>query len=845
MKIALPELSLVALVGVSGSGKSSFAARHFLPTEVLSSDFCRGLVSDNENDQTVTNAAFDVLHFIAGKRLEAGKLTVVDATNVQPEARKSLVALAKQHHTLAVAIVLDVPDSVCAARNASRPDRDFGAHVLRNQRSQLRRSMKGLRREGFHKVFFLNGVDEIDTATIERQPLWNDRRSDHGPFDIIGDIHGCFDELRDLLDKLGYEVAPDGTGAHHPDGRRAFFVGDLVDRGPATPAVLRLAMGMVDAGDALCIPGNHENKLLRALRGRNVTVSHGLAESLAQLAVEPPEFTKQVEEFIDGLVSHLVLDDGKLVVAHAGLRADMHGRTSGAVRSFALYGDTTGETDEFGLPVRYPWAEDYRGDAMVVYGHTPVPDATWLNRTICIDTGCVFGGQLTALRYPERELVAVDAHQMYWEPARPLERATEDATRESTDLDLDDVIGKRIISTGLNQTVTIREENAIAALEVMSRFAADPRWLVYLPPTMAPTATTDREGLLEHPAEAFASFRRDGVTRVVCEEKHMGSRAVVVVCRDAEVAARRFGVPDSDGAGTIVTRTGRPFFNDETTEHALLNNVRAAITQADLWETLATDWLVIDAELLPWSAKAEELLRRQYASVGAAATATLATEEATLAAALARGADVASLLTRMTERRVMAERFVDAYRRYCWPVESIDDLRLAPFQILAGEGKVHALTDHLWHLDALGRLAEIDPTTFRATATTTVDLDDEISEAAAIAWWEELTGKGGEGMVLKPVDVVHRGRKGLTQPGIKCRGPEYLRIIYGPEYTAEANLSRLRSRGLGHKRSLALREFALGIEALERFVAGEPLYRVHECVFGVLALESEPVDPRL
>ncbi len=845
MTIALPELSLVALVGVSGSGKSSFAVRHFLATEVLSSDFCRGLVSDNENDQTVTNAAFDVLHFITAKRLEAGKLTVVDATNVQPEARKSLVALAKRHHTLAVAIVLDVPDSVCAERNATRPDRDFGAHVLRNQRSQLRRSMKGLRREGFHKVFFLNGVEEIDTATIERQPLWNDRRNDHGPFDIIGDVHGCFDELRELLDKLGYEIAADGTGAHHPDGRRAFFVGDLVDRGPATPAVLRLAMGMVDAGNALCIPGNHENKLLRALRGRNVTVSHGLAESLAQLAAEPPELCKQVEEFIDGLVSHLVLDDGKLVVAHAGLRADMQGRASGAVRSFALYGDTTGETDEFGLPVRYPWAEDYRGDAMVVYGHTPVPEATWLNRTICIDTGCVFGGQLTALRYPERELVSVDAHATYWEPARPLASTSEDATREPTDLDLDDVIGKRIISTGLSQTVTIREENAIAALEVMSRFAADPRWLVYLPPTMAPTATTEREGLLEHPAEAFASFRRDGVARVVCEEKHMGSRAVVIVCRDAEVAARRFGVSDSGGAGTIVTRTGRPFFNDEATELALLDKVRAAITQTELWETLATDWLVLDAELLPWSAKAEELLRRQYASVGAAATATLAAEVATLEAALSRGADVTDLLGRTTDRRLMAERFVDAYRHYCWPVESIDDLRLAPFQILAGEGKVHALTDHLWHLDVLGRLAEIDPTTFRATATTTVDLDDETSEGAAIEWWEELTGRGGEGMVVKPVDVVHRGPKGLTQPGLKCRGPEYLRIIYGPEYTADANLSRLRSRGLGHKRSLALREFALGIEALERFVSGEPLYRVHECVFGVLALESEPVDPRL
>jgi len=846
MTIPIPELSLVVLVGVSGSGKSSFAARHFLPTEVLSSDFCRGLVSDDENDQAATPAAFDVLHYVAAKRLEVGRLTVVDATNVQPESRKPLVALAKKHHVLAVAIVLDVAESVCADRNAARPDRSFGAHVLRNQRRQLRRSMNNLRREGFHRVVFLHGVDEIDAATLERQPLWNDRRRDHGPFDIIGDVHGCFDELTTLLGDLGYQVASDRAGAHHPDGRRAFFVGDLVDRGPASPAVLRLVMGMLDNGDALCIPGNHEAKLLRALRGRNVTVSHGLAETLAQLAEEPPEFSTQVEKFIDGLVSHLVLDDGKLVVAHAGLRADMQGRASGAVRSFALYGDTTGETDEFGLPVRYPWAEDYRGDAMVVYGHTPVPDATWLNRTICIDTGCVFGGKLTALRYPERELVAVPAAHMYWEPARPLVAASPvDASREPTDLHLDDVVGKRIITTRLTQTVTIREENGMAALEVMSRFAADPRWLVYLPPTMSPTATTDREGLLEHPREAFAAFRRDGVSRVVCQEKHMGSRAIVVICRDPAVAARRFAVAASPGAGTIVTRTGRPFFNDQVQEVALLGKVRAAVAQLDLWEELASDWLVLDAELLPWSAKAEELLRRQYASVGAAATATLGAEVELLAAARDRGADVIELLARTEERRSMADRFVNAYRQYCWEVTSVDDLRLAPFQILAGEGKVHALTDHLWHLEVTGRLADVDPSTFRATASIVVDLDDGDSEAAATAWWEELTATGGEGMVVKPVDVVHRGAKGLTQPGIKCRGPEYLRIIYGPEYTAEANLVRLRERGLGHKRSLALREFALGIEALERFVAGEPLYRVHECVFGVLALESEPVDPRL
>jgi protein phosphatase len=848
--IKVPDLSLVVLVGVSGSGKSTFAARHFLPTEVISSDFCRGLVADNPNDQTATGDAFDVLSYIAGKRLAAGRLTVIDATSVQPAARTSLIELARQHHVLAVAIVLDLSEAACAARNAARPDRAFGRHVLRQQHTQLRRGLGGLRREGFHRVFVLRSEAEVDAATIEREPLWNDRRGDHGPFDIIGDVHGCYAELTELLGTLGYAVDADGASARHPEGRTVVFVGDLVDRGPATPAVLRLVMGMTAEGSGVSVAGNHEAKLVRALRGRNVSTGHGLARSLAQLAAEPPGFSEQVASFADRLLSHLVFDDEKLVVAHAGLPEAMHRRASAAVRAFALYGDTTGETDEYGLPVRYPWAQDYRGRAMVVYGHTPVPETTWVNGTICLDTGCVFGGRLTALRYPERELVSVRAREVYYEPARPLgavggASGDVDGGREPGELDIGDVTGKRIIETRLTgSTVTVREENAAAALEVMSRFAIDPRWLIYLPPTMSPADTSRADGLLEHPSEAFAGYRAAGVSEVICEEKHMGSRAIVIACASESVAGRRFGADDG-GCGVIYTRTGRAFFDDRSVERELTGRVTAAASAAGLWQELQTDWLALDCELLPWSAKAGELLRGQYAQVGAAATAALEAERPILAAAAARGVDVDDLLQRIAERAEAAAGFVAAYRRYCWPVETVDDLRLAPFQILAGEGSVHARRGHGWHLEVLGRLCDRDPAVLRRTQSVAVNLGDAASEDAAAAWWRDLTAAGGEGMVVKPAVSIHRGPKGLAQPGVKCRGPEYLRLIYGPEYSSEHNLARLRSRSVGHKRSLALREFALGIEALERFVAGEPLYRVHECVFGVLALESEPVDPRL
>ncbi|MGW8396259.1 polynucleotide kinase-phosphatase [Streptomyces lydicus] len=932
--LPVPDLSLVVLVGATGSGKSTFAARHFKPTEVLSSDFCRGLVSDDENDQSASGDAFDVLHFIAGKRLAAGRLTVVDATNVQSEARAQLVRLAREHDVLPVAIVLDVPEQVCAERNVARADRaGLPRRVIQRHQRELRRSLRHLEREGFRKVHVLRGQEEVEAARVVTERRFNDLRHLTGPFDIVGDIHGCRSELETLLDRLGYGLVRDALGrpvdAVHPEGRTAVFVGDLVDRGPDSPGVLRLVMGMVGAGHALCVPGNHENKLGRYLKGRKVQPTHGLAETIEQLDKEDEAFRAEVGAFIQGLVSHYVLDGGGLVVCHAGLPEKYHGRTSGRVRSFALYGDTTGETDEFGLPVRYPWAEDYRGRAAVVYGHTPTPRAGWLNNTICLDTGCVFGGAMTALRWPERELVDVPAERIWYEPAKPL--ATEaPGGADGRPLDLNDVAGRRIVETRHMGRLAVREENAAAALEVMSRFAIDPRLLPYLPPTMAPCATSTEEvggdgaegGYLEHPAEAFAGYRADGVREVVCEEKHMGSRAVVLVCRDEGAAAERFGVPKGV-SGALYTRTGRPFFDDPETTERILRRVRACVEEAGLWAELETDWLLLDAELMPWSLKATGLLRKQYAAVGAASGAAFPGVLGALEAAAARGVEVAPLLDRQRDRAADAAAFTAAYRRYCWRVGpgaadasgagqaadgavsggagavsgaagipggsedapgsagipgaaatsdaaaraglgELDGIRLAPFQILAVQGRSLAGLPHTEQLALIDRVIAAEgavasrdggpagggavdkPGLLATTRRIVVDTEDEASVAAGIRWWLELTGAGGEGMVVKPLQaLVRRGDGRLVQPGVKCRGREYLRIIYGPEYTRPENLRRLRVRHLGHKRSLALREYALGLEALDRLADGEPLWRVHEAVFGVLALESEPVDPRL
>ena len=509
MEIRIPKTALVLLVGASGSGKSSFAKKHFAQYETVSSDACRGIVSNDENNQAASNDAFELFYYIISMRLKKGLLTVADATNIQPDARKKLISIARSFHVLPVAIVFDMPQELCETRNQQRTDRNVPPHVIRRQLQDLKRSLKSIKKEGFKKLYTFRSEEEVNNVpAIVREKLYNDKAELHGPFDIIGDVHGCYEELIELLQKLGYiieEIADDGTNyglkVSHPENRTVIFLGDLIDRGPASLAVLKLVMSMVRSGTALCVPGNHDMKLHKKLTGKAVQEKHGLAETLRQLEGEPDAFKNDVKEFLYGLVSHYVLDSGKLVVAHAGLKEEMQGRGSGAVRSFCLYGETTGETDEFGLPVRYNWAAEYRGRAKVVYGHTPVPSAQWLNNTIDIDTGCVFGGSLTALRYPEEELVSVPAHTMYCEPVKPLEGAelssaavqavllpmNEEAvppvgsgtTQPSGDkaavrtgdsnntimslqqqdddvLDIEDVTGRRIVQTRLKHNILIR-----------------------------------------------------------------------------------------------------------------------------------------------------------------------------------------------------------------------------------------------------------------------------------------------------------------------------------------------------------------------------------------------------
>jgi protein phosphatase len=460
----------------------------------------------------------------------------------------------------------------------------------------------------------------------------------------------------------------------------------------------------------------------------------------------------------------------------------------------------------------------------------------------------VFGGKLTALRYPEKELVSIPAIATYCEPVRPLNYTTAAAIniqQEYDDiLDISDFSGKHIIPTRFGHNITIREENAIAALEVMSRFAVNPKWLIYLPPTMSPVETSKLEEYLEHPKEAFNYYIGVGVDKVVCEEKHMGSRTIVIVGKNEKAIQEAFGITD-EGIGIVYTRTGRSYFNDKTTEQAFLQRVNAALESSGFYEKFETDWVCLDTELMPWSAKAQSLLEKQYGAVGSAATHALASVMQTLQQSVIHNPEMAGLLNRYSTKQQQVEQYIKSYQQYCWPVNSLEDYKLAPFHILATAGKTWMHKDHEWHMEQIEIICNADLSIFRVTPFRVVHLQDEVSMQEAIDWWVSMTGKGGEGMVVKSSQFIHVNGTKMSQPAVKVRGKEYLRIIYGPEYTSPENLIRLKSRGLSSKRSLALREFALGIEGLERFTNKEPLRKTHECVFGVLSLESEPVDPRL
>ncbi len=844
MEIKLPELVIVALIGPSGSGKSHFAHQHFPAAEIISQDHFSQLTGYEGSDEGLHAATLELMYKTIEIRLQYRKSCVVDATLLSQKDRAELRRLARKYHVKLAALVFETPLDTCAERNMDR-GKGLSKADIRQQLHVMEQTIGVIKEEGIKTVYRI----APDTAPIvlRRFKAASDMRDVAGPFDIIGDVHGCREELLILLEQLGYVVThahrdQPRIGIHHPKGRRLIFVGDLCDRGPDSPGVLRLVMDAVSQGAAYCVPGNHDDKLLRKLNGNPVQLRHGLEKTMAQLEGASSEFLEEIQQFVQGMSSHLEFDGGNLVVAHAGIKAPMHGRSSAEIHSFCLYGETTGESDEFGLPVRQNWAGDYGGKALVVYGHTPIPEPLWQNNTVNIDTGCVFGGELTALRYPERTTVAVAARQIWSEPMRPMHWTKDKKSSEWADHSIDTnwTSPKMLVSTSDGYNLNLDDGSYWTLATQMAVGSVHLRWLIYAPPSMSPPTTSSLPGLLEHPAQALDYYRKKGLSLLAARPLVGGTKVVIVLCRDAAAAGRRFGLK-GQGIGCVYTRSARPYFADKATEQQFLQSMADRLEAADLWSHLHSDWLCLEAVAAPLSAKAPAFIPELYAEVSSAANHGLQLASARLAAAQQRGLPVAASLQRVATGQRMIQEFQSTYRQSA----ASATVTWHPLQTVALEGQMLIDKSQLVQQQVLLQICGALGEPFVPPVMREVDLDSENSMRELTAWWEEMNAQRQPGILVYPMEMPLDKQSEMMQAAIQVRCKEHLRLLFGPAYDSPESLELLRARNLRLKRETAVREFSLAKEATKRFVAGQEFGAVFSCIFTVLGLELRMIDARL
>ncbi len=857
MEINLPQLSLVILLGPSSPGKRTFAEKHFHKDDILSQElFLEMVAGPNRSPHTLADAQA-ALEFVLEKRLRNGLFTVVDGSHFSKASRKLLCQTSKKSHIPVFGIWLDSPGEDLHQRFENSNALSSRMSRVRQQTEEPDQYTTELKAEGFSNVYHLASEQEIDDTSINLEPLPCNHREVNGPFDLIGDVHGCLDELILLLTRLGYKIIPGTVGEYTykvipPKGRRAVFVGDLVHRGPDSLGVLKLTMDMVRSGIAFCVTGNHDDKLKRYLLGQEIKTDHGLANTISQMNKEDEAFHSKVKHFLQGLPDHLVLDGGSVTVAHAGLKEAMQGRQSSEVRSFCLYGDITGEKDELGLPVRYDWAREYKGESIVVYGHIPVPEAIWRNNTINIDTGCVYGGSLTALRLPEKEIVSVPAAKVYSEPRVPLVMNLPDSQQDKSRefIDFDRITAGNLVSTRNKYSVTIREQALPPVLEFLELGGLDPKWLIYLPPRLSPADPSTLPGYLEHLTEALNYYTEKGTDKVLVEEMHGGEEVTIVLAKDEASAIKRFNIREKR-IGTVINSKGQPYFDARPIEQDFLESFRKVLDHLKLWEVFHTDWFCITGEMTPGAKNWKELATNYHRLNSAAKISLTASSDALLAATQA-GLDVQSLLVSNSVYQDYHERFARVLAMYDLPFARLEDYCFYPSCLLASEGKTYFDKEQIWHREIWGNLAsprnaiqELCGDLFKAPSYQWVTLNSIEEKQKAIAWFELLSERGSAGVIARPASLVMEAEGELVQPGLTVRGREFLRLIYGMDYDRPDLLERHRMRKLEDIRHLTVRQLALGIEALSRFVEKQSLTDVYVCIFALLALQTEDIDPRL
>ncbi|MFJ5716939.1 polynucleotide kinase-phosphatase [Neobacillus sp. NPDC093127] len=861
--INLPHAGIVLLVGPSNSGKTTLLnqliqEKQILASEVVSSDQFRILVSDVEfinwnqrskleadalfdEYQQISKEAFEAMDYLVAKRCRLNKLTFIDATHLRDNEREKYLQMAKKYHVPAIAIVLNLPETELLRRDLVR-DSPRGKNRIRQQYQHFKKTLRFIKKEDFRRCYVF-GEEELQVLNVNR--LENPLLIDVGKgIDFIGDIHGCYEEFIELLRKLGYEESEAGYFVH-PEGRKILSLGDVMSRGPRSLETLKFFQKHVAAGNAYMIDSNHGWKIARWLDGKNVKLAHGDENVAAEFdeyertfgKEETLRFKDQVKDMLLEAKSHYIIRKNGVnaaVAVHAGIKDYYIGKQSPRISDFCRYGDSDG-LDENGKPIRKDWTLAHKSNALILWGHDPKPQPLLVNNTLNIDQGVVFGGSLTAYRFPERQFISVKAKVDYANvadnPLKEWERKRLSAPNLAKFIE-----GYSVLTEQYGE-ISIYADGAKSALDDLSHFTLPLEEIVYLPPTMSPTPKSSKlDGYLEHPLEAFEYYQANGVERMVVEKKHMGSRGILFLFKNKEAAKQYIG---RESLGAIYSRTGRAFFQKELEERIV------HVLNADLsgyFEKYNTDFVLLDAEILPWNLKAKELIMNQYAHVGEMALFDRSKLRDQLKKARENGKDVASWIEETDEKIANATVFNEVYQKYCWETEGLEGIQIAPFHTLAHSTETFFTQPHTWHME---KNKEFSGLSDLFVETEYQVVDDEESMNAAIQWWEEMTEDGHEGFVVKPETYVARHNGKLLQPAIKVRGRKYLHIIYGIDYLQPENLSRLKQRNAGKKQRNALKEFSLGVESVNRFVRRESLERYHECVLGVLALEAEPIDPRL
>ncbi len=865
--LELPVGAIVLLMGASNSGKTTWLQQQveqgmLQPDEIVSSDRFREMVSGLEHldwrrasrDESevlyqqyrlISERAFRLMEEVVQARCRLNQITWIDATHLQEADRAIYVDMGRRLHVPVLIVALDVPEKVLLERDRDRKH-PRGRERIKQHYRNFRSQMYSLRKEGFQQVHLLR-AQQLAALQIIRLPHPLLRDIGAG-IDVIGDIHGCYDEMLELVQQLGY-VADEAGIYRHADGRLLVSVGDVMSRGPRSLDTMRFWQRQLAAGQGFMVDSNHGWKVARYLQGRQVKMAHGDELFVAELEqYEQEHGTDALEqlkrEFRDMLLaapSHLIFVKNGVhcvVVTHAGIRDHYIGKQSNRISDYCRYGETVAGQDS-DKPIRTDWFNQHESGELIIWGHDPRLQPSIVNRTINIDQGVVFGGQLTAYRYPEQSFVAVDAkHDYAADPDSPLIRWRK---RRFAAPDLGQFIQGYSVLTDNYGEIGVRAEFVKAAIDTTSHYTVPLEELVYIPPTMAPPNVSALPDYLEHPAEAVQYYRSRHVQRVVAEKKHMGSRAIVLLFRSEQAAVPYIGRPLH---GSIYTRTGRAFFQPQL-EREVLEQLRSDLEQAGYFDRYHTDMVLLDAEIVPWNLKARELIASQYAHVAEAALHDRQTILDTLQVAGAQGRPVEEWINEWTELLNHAHVFAEAFQAYCWDTDGMEGIRIAPFHILAHQNSSFMDREHIWHMEHAQELAACSKLLME-TEYMVVELDEESDdEQRLIDWWTRITEEGHEGLVIKPESMtMHEGGR-LVQPAIKVRGRKYLHIIYGMDYLQPDNLKRLKQRKTRKKERHALMEFALSVESVARFVRKEPLGRMHECVLAALALEADAVDPRL